>query len=99
MPAEVTDADMKVLETYVVPLYSRTLATSLKNNPSLPCPSEWGWIVDNEGKWSYLPEASQECRELISLPAKYVALKYVIVIKPISRVHSSASLVVDRHVE
>ena len=102
---------MKVLERYVVLLYSRTLqlteaiqqlfsygnrklgsippshaalcqhvnrvayqtgyiwGQALKNNNYLPCPSEWGWKLDNEGKWvplwSYLPEASRGCRELI----------------------------------
>ena len=50
-------------------LSSRPWGQALKNNNYLPCPSEWGWKLDNEGKWvplwSYLPEASRGCRELI----------------------------------
>ena len=47
---------------------------ALKVNPTLPCPSEWGWKLDSEGiwvpLWSTLPEASKGCRELIKCASK-----------------------------
>lgn len=42
--------------------------------PSLPCPSEWGWLQTAEGgwevKWTSLPEASLACRELLRCGCK-----------------------------
>ena len=42
--------------------------------PSLPSPSEWGWLQTNDGgweiNWSSLPEASQACRELLRCGCK-----------------------------
>ena len=79
------------------------MGTSFESNPSLPFSSEWGWDQDNEGKWvpfrviSLTPH--EDAENWSNVPAKNVVLKDVVVIKPISRVHSSVSLVVYRHVE
>ena len=82
---------------------------ALKSNPSLPSPSEWGWKLDNQGKWvplwSSLPEASQECGELIKCACKKrctgrcYCSKVNLPCTQLCFCGGQCSLVVDRHVE
>jgi hypothetical protein len=47
---------------------------ALVANPTLPCPSKWGWKRNEDGEWSpfwtSMQEASKECRELIKCNCK-----------------------------
>ncbi len=47
---------------------------ALISNPNLPCPSQWGWRKDSNGKWeplwTTLAEASKGCHELVKCNCK-----------------------------
>lgn len=47
-------------------------------NPTLPSPTDWGWVKSNglfEPYWTTLPTASDSCRELISCGCKMGCVK------------------------